>query len=72
MDVAQGTYGLQAMPAAKRIVFKIFLVYFFRGATLFLLIYMNQVYLLGSRYRAMQDSHHREKYNKEGKMEKSK
>lgn len=33
---------------------------------------MNQVYLLGSRYKAMQDSHHREKYNKEGKMEKSK
>lgn len=37
-ELTQGNYGLQAMPAAKGIIFKIFLVCFSREAALFLLI----------------------------------
>lgn len=72
MEVAKGKYGLLATPIAKEIIFKIFLVYFFERATFFPLIYIKKLYLLRNKYEAMQDSHCRENYNKEGKMGKSK
>lgn len=56
MEVALGKYGLQATPAAKGISFKIIVVCVCGGQHC-------------SRYKAMQDSHCRENYNKGGGAE---